>query len=73
MTTHRAREEPARTRVEVEQLLTQMREANERLLVAAVQAQNQSDEAHAEAARARAELATLTPNAASQSDRREWP
>jgi len=34
----------------------QMREANERLLVAAVHAQDQSDEAHADAAQARAEL-----------------
>lgn len=59
MTPLRAREESAQTRAEVEQLLTQMREANERLLVAAVNAQNQSDEAHAEAARARAELDDL--------------
>lgn len=56
MTTLRAREESAQTRAEVEQLLTQMREANERLLVAAVHAQNQSDEAHAEATGAKAEL-----------------
>jgi len=59
MTALRAREESAHTRAEVEQLLTQMREANERLLVAAVNAQNQSDEAHAEAARASAELDDL--------------
>ena len=59
MTTLRARKAQAPARTEVEQLLTQMREANERLLVAAVHAQNQSDEAHAEAARARAELDTL--------------
>jgi signal transduction histidine kinase len=52
----RAREESAQTRAEVEQLLSKMREANERLLVAALHAQNQSDEAHAEAAGARAEL-----------------
>jgi len=37
----------------------QMREANERLIVAAVQAQNLSDEAHLEAAQARAELDDL--------------
>ena len=37
----------------------QMREANERLIVSAVQAQNLSDEAHLEAARARAELDDL--------------
>ena len=59
MTALRAREASAQTRAEVEQLLTQMREANERLLVAAVQAQNQSDDAHADAARARTELDDL--------------
>jgi len=59
MTALRAHEQSAQTRAELEQLLTQMREANERLLVAAVHAQNQSDEAHAEAARARAELDDL--------------
>lgn len=42
-----------------ERLMGQMREANERLIVAAVQAQNLSDEAHLEAARARAELDDL--------------
>jgi signal transduction histidine kinase len=55
----RTREEPAQTRAEVDQLLTQVRQANERLIVAAVQAQNQSDDARAEAARARAELDDL--------------
>jgi signal transduction histidine kinase len=59
MTPLRAYEASAQPRTEVEQLLTQMREANERLIVAAVQAQNQSDDAHAEAARARAELDDL--------------
>jgi len=59
MTAVRPREAPAPSSTEVEQLLTQMREANERLLVAAVNAQNQSDEAHAEAARARADLDDL--------------
>ncbi len=44
---------------DVERLMGQMREANERLLVAAVHAQNQSDEAHADAARARADLDDL--------------
>ena len=44
---------------DVERLMGQMREANERLLVAAVDAQNQSDEAHADAARARADLDDL--------------
>ena len=37
----------------------QMREANERLIIAAVQAQNLSEEAHAEAAQARSELEDL--------------
>lgn len=59
MTAPRTHEESAQARAEVEQLLTQMREAYERLLVAAVHAQNQSDEAHADAARARAELDDL--------------
>jgi signal transduction histidine kinase len=44
---------------EIERLMGQMREANERLLVAAVQAQNLSDEAHIETAQAREELDTL--------------
>ena len=59
MTMLRSREQSAQTRAEVDQLLTQMREANERLLVASVHAQNQSDEARAEAARSRAELDAL--------------
>ena len=44
---------------DVERLMGQLREANERLLVAAVYAQNRSDEAHADAARARADLDDL--------------
>ena len=59
MTALRARDASVQTGTEVEQLLAQMREANERLLVAAVDAQNRSDEAHADAARARAELDDL--------------
>ena len=55
----RAIETSALTRTEVERLMGQMREANERLIVAAVQAQNLSDEAHLEAARDRAELDDL--------------
>jgi len=55
----RARETSAQTRADVERVMGQMREANERLIVAAVQAQNLSDEAHLEAARARAELDDL--------------
>ena len=59
MTAPPAHAESARTRAEVDRLLTQMREANQRLLVAAVRAQSQSDDAHEEAARARAELDDL--------------
>jgi len=47
------------TRAEVERLMGQMREANERLIVAAVHAQNLSDEANTDAARARKELDDL--------------
>jgi signal transduction histidine kinase len=42
-----------------ERLMGQMREANERLIVAAVQAQNLSDEAHQQAERAKADLDDL--------------
>ena len=54
-----APEASAHIGTEVERLMGQMREANERLIVAAVHTQNQSDEAHAEAARARADLDDL--------------
>lgn len=47
------------TSTEVDQLIGRMREANERLIVSAVHAQNLSDEAHAEAARAREDLDSL--------------
>lgn len=47
------------TRADTERLMRQMREANERLIVSAVQAQNLSDKAHLEAAQARAELDDL--------------
>jgi len=47
------------TGADVERLMGQMREANERLIVAAVHAQNQSDEATTEAAEARKELDDL--------------
>jgi len=50
---------PSQTRAEAERLMGQMREANERLIVAAVQAQNLSDEAHLQAALGRAELDVL--------------
>jgi signal transduction histidine kinase len=49
----------AQTRADIERLMGQVREANERLIVAAVQAQNLSDEAYLDAARARAELDDL--------------
>jgi signal transduction histidine kinase len=55
----RASQPPAQTRAEIERLMGQMREANERLIVAAVQAQNLSDDVHLEAARARAEVDAL--------------
>lgn len=54
-----APEEPTQTRAEVERLMGQMREANERLIVAAVHALNLSDEAHAETAHAREEVTDL--------------
>ena len=69
MTALRAREESKQTRAEVEQLLAQMREANERLLVSAVHAQNQSDEANVDAARARAELDALMTRLHEANDR----
>jgi signal transduction histidine kinase len=47
------------TGAEVERLMGQMREANERLIVAAIHAQNLSDEASTDAAEARKELDDL--------------
>jgi signal transduction histidine kinase len=44
---------------DVDRLMGQMREANERLVVAAIRAQNQSDEARTDATQARAELDSL--------------
>jgi signal transduction histidine kinase len=44
---------------EIEQLIAQLREANERLIVAAVHAESVSDEARTEAAEARSELERL--------------
>ena len=55
-TTSRASEIVAPTRVEVDRLMGQMRDANERLVVAAIHAQDVSDEARADATQARAEL-----------------
>lgn len=57
--TSRASPPPTHTHAEIERLMGQMREANERLIVAAVQAQNLSDQAHLEATQARAELDDL--------------
>lgn len=50
---------PAQTRAAIERLMGQLREANERLIVSAVQAQNRSDSAGLEAARARGNLDEL--------------
>lgn len=50
---------PAQTRAAIERLMGQMREANERLIVAAVQAQNLSDEVHREVVQARVDLDDL--------------
>jgi signal transduction histidine kinase/ActR/RegA family two-component response regulator len=55
----RAREDAARTSADVERLMGQMREANERLIVAALQAQTLSEETRKEAARAETEIARL--------------
>jgi signal transduction histidine kinase/CheY-like chemotaxis protein len=53
------RDHPAQTRAEVDRLMGQLREANQRLIVAAVQAQDHSDEAHLEATQAKTELEHL--------------
>ena len=50
------REIVAQPVAEIEQLMARLREANERLIVAAVQAESSSDEARTEAAEARSEL-----------------
>jgi len=55
----RAQETSASPPADLERLMRQMREANERLIVAAVHAQNLSDEAHTEAAQAREEIDDL--------------
>lgn len=55
----RAPHTPSQTREQTDQLMGQMREANERLIVAAVQALNLADEAHVETAQAREELNDL--------------
>lgn len=55
----RAREAPTQSRVAVERLMGQLREANERLIVAAIHAQDLSEEAHADAAQAKTEVDDL--------------
>ena len=50
---------PVQTRADVERLMGQLREANERLIVAAVHAQDLSDEAHVQTTQARTELDVL--------------
>ena len=55
----RAREEAVRTSADVERLMGQLREANERLIVTAVQAQTMSEDTRTEAARAKTEIARL--------------
>jgi len=55
----RAREDAVQTSADVERLMDQMREANERLIVTAVQAQTTSEETRKEAARAETEIARL--------------
>lgn len=57
--TGRASQPQAQTRADIERLMDRMREANGRLIVAAVHAQNLSDEAHREAAQAQVELDDL--------------
>ncbi len=52
----RAREAAAPTRVEVDRLMNHLREANEKLIVSAVRAEDASDVAHTAAVRARTEL-----------------
>jgi signal transduction histidine kinase len=54
-----ARVRAEQSRADAERLISQMREANERLIVAVVQAQNVSDEAHAEGVQAKADLEQL--------------
>jgi signal transduction histidine kinase len=67
-TSLRAREVSAETG-QVERLMDQMREANERLIVAAIDAHNRSDEADVEAAQARTELDSLMRQLRDANDR----
>lgn len=57
--TGRAPQPQAPTRADTERLMSQMRDANQRLIVSAVQAQNLWDGAHAEAVQARDEVHRL--------------
>ncbi len=65
----RASHPPTQTPEEIERLMGQMREANERLIVAAIHAENLSDEAHTETAQAREELDTLLNQLRSANER----
>jgi signal transduction histidine kinase len=67
--TVRASHSPTQTRADIDRLMGQLREANERLIVAAVQAQNLSDEAHTETAQAREEIDHLLNQLRSANER----
>jgi signal transduction histidine kinase len=69
--TARAKSESAsaQTRAAGERLMRQMREANERLVIAAVRAQNVSDQARAETAKAKSELDDLMRQMRDANDR----
>ncbi len=60
---------PPQTAADIARLMAQMREANERLIVAAVRAQDQSDEAEAETAEAREDVHTLLRHLQEANDR----
>ena len=68
-TASRAALVPTGPRPDIDRLMDQMREANERLIVAAVNAQNLSDAAHTEAAQARDELDNLLTQLRSANER----
>lgn len=67
--TSRVAPAPTQTRPDIDRLMDQMREANERLIVAAVNAQNLSDSAQTEAAQARDELDRLLNQLRSANER----
>ena len=64
-----ADEDVRQPRADLDRLMGEMREANERLIVAAVQAQSLSDDAQADAAQARAELDVLIRRLREANDR----